>query len=874
MCEAIAPDGPSDYVVTNTGWRNIEAMSAKRPNNTRSTAESQAILESIQDSFSTFVTLLDNNNRVLEIMGDMEEKAQGDYLFDINYIRQNLDEMNAEISVMLECMVTLGGDFYLKLRDRFDEINAVVKSVLPGNQPIIDDKFTRSFDELNRSRALSAGSKNAQLGEIKTTLGLPVPEGFAITASAYKYLIDANDLQARITRRIDSINIKSYAELEKVSTEIRRMISQCTVPDDLQKEMMASYAELKARADTDKFSMRSSAIGEDTLFSFAGQYASYLNVTADELINRYKEVLASKFTPKAIYYFMTHSLSEAELAMSVGVVSMINASASGVIYTCNPINPDDDSIHVNSIYGLGKYLVNGRLTPDTFRVDRKTGGIIEETIADKPVKLVVNDSGGTTEEQVPDDMRRQPSITREQLGELVEYAVKLDEHYHDPQDIEWAADQDGRLYLLQSRPLQVIRPTGETDDVDVSGYTALVTGGTTVCPGAGAGPIHHVTSYKDVRGVPDGAVLIAPNPFPGLITVMGRISALITIVGGLASHMATIAREYHIPTLVGIGRDDVLHDGLVVTVDATGRTIYTGEMPELVEARQPDLEHLDTSGIYRVLDRVLDLVSPLRLLHPADEDFKPENCVTFHDITRYAHQKAMEEMFLTAQRMDQHGAIGFELKTEIPLQIHALRLDTSIAASDKREVTVEELESPPLQAIWDGIRQEGWPSRPAASFQGSRMGTTLEEQDRRHFSESSFAILSKEYMILSLRMGYHFTTVEAMCTQETSKNYIQMQYKEGGASLERRIRRIKLLKEILGQIGFIQHRKGDFLSSIISYQDYHVMLEKLYLLGRLIMMTKQLDMALSSDAVAAWYTKDFVKKLGLELSRSSVDAGD
>ena len=828
------------------------------------TGESETQLRLIQDKFATFLLLLDNNNYVLEIMSDMEEKAQGDYLFDINYIRNSLDQIHKGIDVIIESIITLGGEDYRALENRFNEIREVLDTVLPGRQPIQEDFYVVPLERLNRTRARSVGGKNAQLGEMKSTLNLPVPEGFAITAQAYKDFVEANNLQDRISRRLDGVDIKSYDELKKISREITDMILASPIPEKIEADIREGHRRLIARSKSDQFSMRSSAIGEDTLFSFAGQYASYLNVTGDELLDRYREILASKFTPKAIYYFLSHSLSEAEYAMSVGCLSMVQAVASGVVYTRDPVYPEDDVVLVNSIYGLGKYLVNGVITPDVFRVNRSTGEIEEASIARKPVRLVIRPEKGTAEEKVPKKLQGQPSLTNGQLKQLVDYALKLEDHYLGPQDIEWAIDKNGQIYLLQSRPLQVIKARSFDRLPDMDGAKLIFKGGTTVCPGAGSGAVQHVRSHRDLGDVQPGRVLVAPNPFPGLITVMNKISALVTRVGGLASHMATIAREYRVPTLVGVKDALKLPDGQTVTVDATGGRIYEGNLPQLIEARLPEYDHPDASGIFQVLERVLDLISPLRLLHPSDSDFTPKHCMTYHDITRFAHQKAMDEMFHSARDLEQNEGLGCKLKSDIPLDVNVIFIDRESAGLNRKKyISEDEIVSDPLKYFWEGIKSEGWPRRPQPGLMVRKMGTDLTDLDRQEYSESSYAVLSKEYMILSMRMGYHFTTIEAMCTEEPSKNYIQMQYKDGGASLDRRIRRIKLLNQILSLLGFLHERRNDFLNSHIAYQDRASMAEKLAILGRLTMMTKQLDMALSTDAVANWYTSDFIRKLKL-----------
>jgi pyruvate,water dikinase len=363
-------------------------------------------------------------------------------------------------------------------------------------------------------------------------------------------------------------------------------------------------------------------------------------------------------------------------------------------------------------------------------------------------------------------------------------------------------------------------------------------------------------------------VLVAPNPFPGLITVMGKVRALVTEVGGVASHMATLAREYRIPTLAGVEHAGKLPAGQLVTVDATGSAIYAGIHPDLVAARRGEYELFGDTAIFDLLEQVLAKVSPLNLLHPSDPDFVPEHCRTFHDITRFAHQKAMEEMFYMGKDLKHKDRISARLKSQIPLQVLIIHLDQDVSATKGRRVIDEKgIDSVPMQAFWNGIKEEGWPSRPPpATLKGfmSVMATDMSTGSRAEFSESSFAIVSREYMILSLRMGYHFMTIEAMCTDEVSKNYIRMQFKGGGASLDRRVLRVKLLMDILSKAAFEHSSKGDFIDTMISYQGPKAIVEKLHLLGRITMLTKQLDMALSNEAIAQWYTQDFMKKLGLE----------
>ncbi|UCG53677.1 MAG: hypothetical protein JSW58_09020, partial [Candidatus Latescibacterota bacterium] len=252
------------------------------------------------------------------------------------------------------------------------------------------------------------------------------------------------------------------------------------------------------------------------------------------------------------------------------------------------------------------------------------------------------------------------------------------------------------------------------------------------------------------------------------------------------------------------------------------------------------------------------------------------NCRTFHYITRFVHQRAMEEMFSMGKNIKDKDRVAVKLKSDIPLKVLIIFIDQDLSKyKGKREIPEEDIASVPMQAFWNGIKNEGWPAHaPAGGVKGFAgvMGTSLATNIDGEFSESSFAVLSKEYMILSLRMGYHFTSVEAMCTDISSNNYIRFQCKGGGASLERRTRRIRLFIDLLKSMGFGHTGKGDFIDARLAYQDRSALTKSLHMLGRVTMITKQLDMALSNDSITQWYINEFKKKLGLAEEGGMPDA--
>jgi pyruvate,water dikinase len=833
-----------------------------------SKAKREATLKEVREKFSLFRGLLDRHNQILKRISALEEKHQNHQLAGISDLWDEFILIREGVSDLVARMIELGGEDYLPLRGRLEAVSKQVENLLPEIKPAPQDEFIIPFSGLGKERAASVGDKSANLGEMKSRLGLPVPDGFAISAWAYRHFIDVHNLQQRISRLLKDVRIRKYEDLEVVSEEIQELVNLRPVPEDLAEAVFTAFDELVTRSAKSGFALRSSAVGEDTSFSFAGQYRSFMNVRRETLLDRYKEILASKFTPSAIYYLLGHALSEMNLAMGVICMEMVDPIASGVIYTRDPVNPSADHLLVNSIFGLGSFLVEGVLTPDVFHVLRSNGQVVFSRTASKPVQLRLRPGGGVESVAIPAPDQERPSLSEDELRELAGFALKVEDHYGGPQDIEWALDRSGELFLLQARPLKLTRPKSAIQVPKEFLSSPLLAGGTPICPGVGVGPIFHLTSVEDLGSVPQGAVLVTPNPSPKLVAVMAKISALVTMVGGSASHMATLAREMSLPTIVDLPGAAKIPSGRQVTVDAGHGVIYDGAHPEWITAPEKQPATAEDPGLEEKIKDMMAPIAHLNAIHPQDPEFTVENCRTLHDISRFIHQKSMEVMFSTLKQTSDKDNIGLRLKTKIPLLINIIYLDREdLGREGKRWVQEDAIASLPMQALWQGVLQEGWPeTTPPSDLKGflAVVGSNLQEGRPPEFSENSYAFLSHEYMLLNLRMGYHFSTIEAMATAEPAKNYIRMQFKLGGAPLERRIRRIWLISNLLRLMNFENASQGDFLDSTMSYQGEAEVLERLRLLGRITILTKQLDMTLSSDARANWYFDDLSRKLGFK----------
>ena len=833
--------------------------------------ENSIVKKALKGKYSIFQQLLAKNNYVLELMADMEEKLSGEYLFDRHYIKTNVRLIAHGVLNIIENLNALSKDKYIQLYKIYDDINKETEKILSFKLEIPVSDLTISLENLTCEMVNIAGGKIAQLGEIKNRLSLPTPEGFAISAYAFSQFMELNIFTEKINKTLlslSSLSIENMEEVDEVSKEIQNMIIESDIPYDLEMAIKDAYSVLCKKIGIETtVSVRSSAILENGKFSFAGQYATFLNVPGDLILQKYKEVAASLFTPRAIFYYKTKGFSEGEMVMAVGVLNMIDAKAGGVIYTRDPNNPEADSIIINAIHGLGKWVVDGTVTTDSYAVSRHPEGIIlNKRISNQETMLSYGPDGALKEVIVPDEMKGKQCITDKQIRMLAGYALDLERHYGCPQDIEWAIGSDNQPYILQTRPLRMfIQPS--TSDVTIptriKGYNILVDKGVIACKGIGSGRAFILKDEINLKDFPEGAVLVARHTSPKFVIVMNKASAIITDVGSATGHMASLSREYQVPTILDTEVSTrIIRDGQEITVDAINGNIYEGKVNELLEYAFKKKEPFKDTHLFKTLEKVLKQIAPLNLFDPQDENFQPEYCKTFHDITRFAHEIAMQEMFDIGKGHDIKETKTIDLKAGIPVDVHILDIDGGVKENIKK-ASPEDILSIPFSALLNGMRGMKWPG-PKPDVQGF-LGTvaniaSMTKEQLYEIGEKSFSIVSKNYMNFSIRLGYHFSLIEAYAGDNLNDNYIKFFFKGGGASHDRKLRRVRLITKILKNIGFRMNVKEDLIDAILTKYKKTTIEEMLVALGRLTAYTKQLDMVMFNDAITDMYAEDFIKE--------------
>jgi len=541
---------------------------------------------------------------------------------------------------------------------------------------------------------------------------------------------------------------------------------------------------------------------------------------------------------------------------------MVGALAGGVAYSRDPLDIRAGRVVINAVAGLPKAVVDGSFDPDVFVVERGEPMVLSRAeIAAKPRKYVCDPVEGIALVEVPEDEAQAPSLSEAQALEVAALARDLEEFYGLPQDMEFALAPDGGIVLLQSRPLHQTEaaqaatpaaPQNAPAEPDV-----LVSGGTTASPGVGCGPVCVVKKDADALSFPQGAVLVAEHSSPKYALILQRAQAVVTNAGSVTGHMASLAREYRVPSLLNTGKaTDQLKEGQVVTVDAFSGRVYKGEVPELLRLRQDRADFMKDTPVYETLKRLAELVVPLNLTDPRSPDFAPAKCRTVHDVMRLIHELSYGEMFQISDLATDRGTFSVKLAAHLPLDLYIIDLGGGLAEDHGwgRRVRPEHVLSAPFKALLAGLllpelrHAEPRPVdlRGFFSVMGEQMLSAPQAGGQR-FGDKSYAIISDKYLNFSSRVGYHYSILDAYCGQTVNKNYVNFQFKGGAADDVRKNRRVRAIARILETHGFAVEVNGDRVVARFQKYEAAATAERLDMLGRLLIFTRQMDMLMVDE---------------------------
>ena len=837
--------------------------------------------------YHRFKRLLDANNKVLDVMAEMEEALRGTQPFGMAFVRERCTRVATDVFQVITHLNELAPGKYERLFETFTEIRGKMEPFLLRTSAVKPGPLVIPLSEVNRDLAGQVGSKIANLGEIGNRVRLRVPDGFAITARAYQRFMEHNDLQPEIDRLIQAAEREQLDQRYALSAAIQRLIVAAALPGDLQQAIMEQYHRLEEKEGRGvAVAMRSSALLEDVAgASFAGQYLSELNVREDRIVHVYKQIVASKYSPPAMSYRLNRGIRDIDVAMCVGCLRMVDAAVGGVLYSRNPVDIRDDAVVINSAWGLTKSVAEGSEAADSFVVGRgEPLSILHADIAVKGRKFVCDAAEGVRLEELSGEEGRKSSLSREQVLEFARRAIAIEEYYRAPQDIEWAIAKDGAVEILQCRPLHQLATAKQSDAGAGRGGSlgpVIVSGGVTASPGAAAGNVFAVRRDEDALGFPDGAVLLAAQALPRWAVLLSRAAAVVTEQGNMTGHLANVAREFGVPALFGIEHAlSRLEQGQAITVDADGRNIFAGRIDRLLKAATQPKNLMAGSPVHEALEGAAEHIVPLNLLDPDAHSFRPESCRTFHDITRFCHEKSVSEMFRFGKDHSFPERSSKQLVAEIPMKWWVLNLDDGFREEVVgKYVRLENIVSIPMLALWEGITRFPWEGPPPIDAKGfmsvmfqATTNPALVPGAHSSYTDRNYFMISRDYCSLTSRLGFHFSTVETLMSDRSKQNYISFHFKGGAADFERRLKRILFVADILEERGFRVSIREDNLVARAEDLNRDSMEEHLKMIGYLTIHTRQLDMIMADEASVGHYRSKMDREIEQLLGASEAAA--
>jgi pyruvate,water dikinase len=412
-------------------------------------------------------------------------------------------------------------------------------------------KFIYWFKEIDKDDVGLVGGKGANLGEM-TKMGLPVPPGFIVSASAYFHFVEENKLLDKIKGYLKYVDANEPSSYQVASQKIKALFEKGRMPKELALEIMKAYLKVGTKLKHPLVAIRSSATAEDLPeASFAGQQETFLNVKGEvNVVNRVRDCFASLFEPRAIFYREQQGFDHFKVGLAAIVQKMIQADSSGVMFTIDPVTNQKNRILIEAIYGLGELLVQGAVTPDRYLVDKNSLKTLEKEVSTQLIQLIKVGSLNKRA-KVPKKKQEEPKLTPSQVKELAKFGKKVHQHYYFPQDLEWAVEK-GKIYILQTRPVTTVKKRKEQRKMqEVKTEEKAILKGQGASPGIGTGRVKIIKSAKEINKVDKGDVLVTKMTTPDFVPAMKKVAAIVTDSGGQTSHAAIVSRELGIPCVVG-----------------------------------------------------------------------------------------------------------------------------------------------------------------------------------------------------------------------------------------------------------------------------------------------------------------------------------
>ena len=410
----------------------------------------------LREKYESFKALLEHDKAAHEFMAALEDMYYTPEKYDFQAVVTTYEHLGASVSEMVDALLKMCPSSHWSLKDYYKKFDFYNRFMLAPPEFDFSPPFTIRFNTGESLNETIAGKKAFSLFHLNQELHLPIPAGFVITTNAFHYFLEANDLQKPINRHLSDLDVNSPSSLEETAERIEQLILNAAMPEEIAMAVTSAVNDFGPVEKNFRAALRSSAVKEDGKASFAGQYKTLLNVKKKDILNGYKQVVAGKYSSQALYYRVNHGILDSETPMAVLVLEMIDSKSSGVMYTKDPEDTMSDNLLIHSAWGQGELLVEGGVSPDLIKVSKKNPDTILSTKTSAKQNQTVLEPG-LQARTIQTDPREKDLLSLDEASALTlaGWSILLENHFKEPQDIEWCQDQKGRLFILQSRPLNI-----------------------------------------------------------------------------------------------------------------------------------------------------------------------------------------------------------------------------------------------------------------------------------------------------------------------------------------------------------------------------------------------------------------------------------
>lgn len=802
-------------------------------------ARAARTIQGLKGRYHLFRGILEANNRAVTLLSQLDMELTS--VAAVVAARPRIHRLLDTTSLLVDNLDQLEPGRHAALANRQHQAEQTVAGVLSRLPAPAAVPICLPLDRISPEMTPAVGAKAANLARARRDGHFPVPDGFVIPLSACRAFLEHNDLMLTIA------GIAARKRHEPLSAditlEVREKIMAATIPGDLGKALADAARPFLERGQG--LAIRSSAASEDNrLHSFAGQFATVLNVVDQAGVEQgFKQVIASAFNRRGMAYRLDAGLDPFLFDMAVCFLAMVPARSAGVLLTRSPL-PGHDGMLATAVYGLGEAAVDGSTNTDILALDRQ-GGIDPDrsSIADKTTRLVTLTGGGIGTETVAEPRRRQPALAADEVVLLAGWGRELENLFGGPQDVEWAMTDQGPV-LLQVRP--ATGKTGNSPGATAAGTAARNTG-----------RVHIVRSRADLDSLPTGPViLVLRESLVDATAALDSVQGVVVERGNPADHLSLVAREQQIPLLYGVeGATTTLTPGSWITVDGAAGTITPATADEIAGAavRQKKTPPPVHAALPPLCAELRQTILPLHLTDAYGPTFSIAECRSLHDIVRYVHEKAVLAMFHAGDEALEHGGMPVHMvASDVPFLVNIIDLGGGFMAGTplRRRVPVEQIRSIPFLALWAGVTTPGvnWGPPPGGVNMGPVLSSWLtDHRSARPVGMPNYAIISRDYLNINARMDFHFTMIDTVCGADVRSNYARFRFKGGGTSRQQRLRRARCIALILEAHGFYTDVTGDLVNASIKEMDAEALGKCLTVLGRLLGFTRLLDAVMTGD---------------------------